>query len=162
MAQANALTAFASSFATARGIDKVFLTGDFNAYSMEDPVQAIEAAGYESLESTDDPDEESYSYAGTSGSLDHVFANAAAKAMVSGVDVWEINANESMYYQYSRFNYIGTDLYRPTVYAASDHNPEVVGIKAPTVDPGTPGHDGGGEGDPAAGRRRPHRVPWRT
>ena len=138
VAQANALTAFASSFATARGTDKVFLTGDFNAYSMEDPVQAIEAAGYESLESTDDPDEESYSYAGTSGSLDHVFANAAAKALVSGVDVWEINANESMYYQYSRFNYIGTDLYTPSVYAASDHNPEVVGIKAPTVDPGTP------------------------
>ena len=45
VAQANALTAFASSFATARGTDKVFLTGDFNAYSMEDPVQAIEAAG---------------------------------------------------------------------------------------------------------------------
>ncbi|WP_082624302.1 ExeM/NucH family extracellular endonuclease [Nocardioides sp. Soil805] len=139
VAQAQALTAFAGTFAAARGTDKVFLTGDFNAYSMEDPVQAIEAAGYESLESTDDPEEESYSYAGTSGSLDHVFANAAAKAMVSGVDIWEINANEPLYYQYSRYNYIGTDLYTAGPFAASDHNPEVVGITLPTVDPGTPG-----------------------
>ena len=135
VAQATALTQFASSFAAARGTDKVFLTGDFNAYSMEDPVQVIEAAGFTSLESTDDPDEESYSFSGTSGSLDHVFANDAAKAMVSGVDVWEINANESVYYQYSRYNYIGTNLYTPTVFASSDHNPEVVGITVPKKTP---------------------------
>lgn len=131
VAQATALTEFASSFAAARGTDKVFLTGDFNAYSMEDPVQVIEAAGFTSLKSTDDPDEESYSFAGTSGSLDHVFANPAAKAMVTGVDLWEINANESVFYQYSRYNYIGTDLYSPDVFASSDHNPEVVGITVP-------------------------------
>ncbi|UUZ58751.1 hypothetical protein [Nocardioides sp. B-3] len=91
----------------------------------------IEAAGYVSLKSTDNPDEESYSFAGTSGSLDHVFANAAAQEMVTGVDLWEINANESVFYQYSRFNYVGTDLYRANVFASSDHNPEVVGIKLP-------------------------------
>jgi predicted extracellular nuclease len=137
VAQAEALTQFASSFAAARGTDKVFLTGDFNAYSMEDPVQVIEAAGYTALKSTDDPDEESYSFAGTSGSLDHVFANPAAKAMVSGVDLWEINANESVYYQYSRYNYIGTNLYTPSVFASSDHNPEIVGINVPKTPPAT-------------------------
>lgn len=135
VAQATALTGFASSFAASRGTDKVFLTGDFNAYSMEDPVQVIEAAGYTALKSTDDPDEETYSFAGTSGSLDHVFANAPAKAMVSGVDLWEINANESVYYQYSRYNYVGTHLYTPEVFASSDHNPEVVGIKVPGTPP---------------------------
>jgi predicted extracellular nuclease len=132
IAQAKALVAFADSFAVSRGTDKVFLTGDFNAYSMEDPVQEIEAAGFVQLESTDDPNEESYSFAGTSGSLDHVFASPAAKAMVTGVDVWETNANESIFYQYSRYNYVGTDLFRPDVFASSDHNPEVVGIKVPT------------------------------
>jgi 5'-nucleotidase len=131
VAQATALTEFASDFAASRGTDKVFLAGDFNAYSMEDPVQVITGAGYTALKSTDDPDEETYSFAGTSGSLDHVFANAAAKAMVTGVDVWEINANESVYYQYSRYNYVGTDLYTPDVFASSDHNPELVGIKIP-------------------------------
>jgi 5'-nucleotidase len=128
VAQAQALTAFADQFASERGTDRVFLTGDFNAYSMEDPVQVIEAAGFSALKSTDDPDEESYSFAGTSGSLDHVFANGPARATVSGVDLWEINANESVYYQYSRYNYVGTDLYSPDVFASSDHNPEIVGI----------------------------------
>jgi predicted extracellular nuclease len=131
VAQANALASFADQFARDRGTDRIFLTGDFNAYSMEDPVQVLEAAGFQSLESTDDPAEESYSFGGTSGSLDHVFANAAARTLVSGVDVWEINANESVFYQYSRYNYIGTDLYSPNPFAASDHNPEVVGLRLP-------------------------------
>ncbi len=131
IAQATALVEFADEFAASRGTDKVLLAGDFNAYTMEDPVQVITGAGYTALKSTDDPDEETYSFAGTSGSLDHVFANAAANAMVTGVDVWEINANESVYYQYSRYNYIGTDLYSPDVFASSDHNPELVGIKIP-------------------------------
>ncbi|MFC0223748.1 ExeM/NucH family extracellular endonuclease [Nocardioides zeicaulis] len=131
VAQATALASFANQFAADHGTDRVFLTGDFNAYSMEDPVQVLEAAGFESLESTDDADEESYSFGGTSGSLDHVFANVAARRLVTGVDVWEINANEPLYYQYSRYNYVGTDLYSTGPFAASDHNPEVVGLRLP-------------------------------
>lgn len=131
VAQAEALTEFAADYARARHTDAVFLTGDFNAYSQEDPVQAIEAAGYTRLESDDTSVDKSYSFAGMSGSLDHVFASPAALELVTGVDVWEINANESVFYQYSRHNYIGTDLYRPDVFASSDHNPEVVGISAP-------------------------------
>ena len=57
-----------------RGITKMFLTGDFNAYSEEDPIQVLEGAGYTNLES-DTAGEESYSFSGQSGSLDHVFAN---------------------------------------------------------------------------------------
>lgn len=131
VAQAGALTEFAQEYAQARRTDKVFLSGDFNAYSMEDPVQAIQEAGYTQLESTDSSIDESYSFQGTSGSLDHVFASPAAAELVTGVDVWEINANESVFYQYSRHNYVGTDLYRPDVYASSDHNPEIIGLTAP-------------------------------
>ena len=47
----------------------------------------------------------------------------------SRADIWEINANESPGYQYSRFNYNLTDLFDgATPFAASDHNPEIVGI----------------------------------
>ena len=35
----------------------------------------------------------------------------AALAMVTGADIWEINANESMAYEYSRYNYNVTELY---------------------------------------------------
>jgi len=131
VAQAQALVAFADEVAGERGLEKVFLTGDFNAYSMEDPVQAIEAAGYENLESTSDPDERSYNFDGAVGSLDHVFANEAAAADVTGVDIWTTNAYESVYYEYSRYNYNITPLYDTSPFRASDHNPEIVGIDVP-------------------------------
>jgi 5'-nucleotidase len=126
--QAQALAAFADSFKAQRGISRVFLAGDFNAYSQEDPIQVLEAAGYTSLESTFDLEEESYNFDGQVGSLDHVLANAAALGDVEGVDIWEINANESVYYEYSRFNYNVTNLYDAGPFRSSDHNPEIVGI----------------------------------
>jgi 5'-nucleotidase len=130
VAQANGLVTFANDFKAARGITKMFLTGDFNAYSEEDPVQVLEGAGYTNLES-DTAGEESYSFSGQSGSLDHVFANAAALADVDGVDIWDINASEPIAYQYGRYNYNLTDFFDGTVpFGASDHNPEIVGINA--------------------------------
>ena len=49
--------------------------------------------------------------------------------MVTGVDIWDINADESVAYQYSRYNYNATDFFDgPNPFAASDHNPEVVGL----------------------------------
>lgn len=132
--QAYRLREFADDFAAARGIDAVFLAGDFNSYSQEDPIRVLTKRGYHLVDSTLDPDEESYSYSGLSGSLDHVLANDAAKAMVTGADVWDINAAESPAYQYSRFNYNVTDLWQPDLpFAASDHNPEVVGIDVPDI-----------------------------
>ena len=95
------------------------------------------SAIWTNLESTDDPEEESYSFDGSSGSLDHVIANAAADAMVTGVDIWEINGNETVFNQYSRYNYVGTDLYNNGPFSASDHNPEVVGINVTPPEPAT-------------------------
>ena len=127
VAQANALVTFANSFAGSRGTDKIFLTGDFNAYSKEDPIQALEAGGF-SLVKSDTPNEWSYSFDGQSGSLDHVLANPAAKALVTGADLWSINSGESVAWEYSRTNYNVSDLYEPNVYRASDHDPFVVGL----------------------------------
>ena len=63
------------------------------------------------------------------GSLDHVLVNDAALATVQGVDIWDINSYESVYYEYARFNANVTNLYAPNPYRSSDHNPEIVGIK---------------------------------
>jgi predicted extracellular nuclease len=128
IAQAESLVTFADEFKTARGISRVFLAGDFNAYSEEDPIQVLNAAGYANLESTSDPDEETYNFDGMVGSLDHVLANEAAFDDVNAVDVWEINGSESVYYEYSRFNSNVTNLYAPTPFRSSDHSPEIVGI----------------------------------
>ncbi|MEV7431377.1 ExeM/NucH family extracellular endonuclease [Nocardioides sp. NPDC092400] len=168
--QARALDAFADDFAEKRSIDAVFLTGDFNSYSEEDPVQLLEENGWTALESTDDPDEESYSFSGLYGSLDHVFANAAARELVTGVDIWTINSNESVGYQYGRFNNNVVDLYSADPFGASDHNPEIVrldlvadSVPGP-VDPGpvTPGPTDPptpGPTDPTPGPTDPEPTP---
>ncbi len=135
--QATALVSFAEQFKTDRGISRVFLAGDFNAYTHEDPIQVLNDAGYTNLESSSDPEEESYSFDGQVGSLDHVLANAAALAVVEDVDIWDINGGESVYYEYGRYNNNVTNLYTATPFRSSDHNPEIVGINTAVPGPTT-------------------------
>ncbi|WP_321573704.1 ExeM/NucH family extracellular endonuclease [Nocardioides sp. Kera G14] len=135
IAQAHALLDFASAQETALGTDKVFFTGDFNAYSAEDPIQVIEDAGYTELNGTFNHGESTYSFDGMDGSLDHVFASPAALAWVTGVDVWEINAQESVAFEYSRYNYSVSDLFDESPFRASDHDPEIVGLDLPELIP---------------------------
>ncbi len=126
--QANALLTFASDFAEDRGTEAIFLAGDFNSYSQEDPMQVLYGAGYDAIESNTEG-EETYSFSGLSGSLDHVLGNAAAMDMVTGADVWNINSPESVAFQYSRFNYNVTQFFEGSLpFAASDHDPEIVGL----------------------------------
>ncbi|QIX27014.1 ExeM/NucH family extracellular endonuclease [Nocardioides sp. JQ2195] len=124
---AGSLVTFANDFAADRGTEKVFLTGDFNSYSQEDPMQALYDAGFTAVES-DTEGESTYSFSGLSGSLDHVLANDAALETVQGADIWNINSGESVAFEYSRHNYNVTDFYEPNVYRSSDHDPEIVGI----------------------------------
>ncbi|MDH2415864.1 ExeM/NucH family extracellular endonuclease [Nocardioides sp. CER19] len=131
--QANALVGFANGVAGDLHTDKVFLTGDFNAYSQEDPIQVLEGAGYTELNGAFNGGESTYSFDGMDGSLDHVFASPAAKAWVTGVDVWQINAQESVAYEYSRYNYNATLLYDDSPFRASDHDPEVIGVDLPEI-----------------------------
>ena len=122
VAQASSLAAFAARFA-----DKpTLLVGDFNSYSQEDPIKALEAAGWERVSGAG---EASYVYAGRSGSLDHVFANAAAKPLLAGVTSWAVNAQESIAFEYSRAGmnaHLAIEADNP--YRSSDHNPELIGL----------------------------------
>jgi hypothetical protein len=65
------------------------------------------------------------------GSLDHVLANTAAANLIAGRDVWQINAEESVGFEYSRYNYNAELLYQGNQFRASDHNPELVGLSVP-------------------------------
>lgn len=56
-------------------------------------------------------------------------SSPAAAGTVTGSDVWEINAHESAGLEYSRHNHNVTDLYTADPYRASDHNPEIVGLR---------------------------------
>jgi predicted extracellular nuclease len=132
--EAQDVTAFAGTVAAKLKTNRVFLLGDFNAYTHEDPMETLYAAGYTDLAGAYDPAEHSYSFDGLQGSLDHVLANPAAKAMVTGADVWQINAQEAVAYAYSRYNYNITQLFNAAdPFAASDHDPEVVGLNLPSA-----------------------------
>jgi len=126
VAQAKALVAFASGLKEKTKVERVILDGDFNAYLQEDPIDVLRAAGYVDLGSTSG--KETYAFDGAVGSLDHVFISDSAKADVTGVDVWNINAYESIALDYSRYNYNATDFYLPDPYRTSDHDPVVVGL----------------------------------
>jgi predicted extracellular nuclease len=132
--EAQDASAFATSRAAAIGTDRIFMVGDFNAYTHEDPIETLYAAGYTDLGSRFDPAEQTYSFDGLQGSLDHVLANPAALALVTGADVWQINAQEAVAYAYSRYNYNATLLFDGTdPFAASDHDPVVVGLDLPVT-----------------------------
>ncbi|WP_271983792.1 ExeM/NucH family extracellular endonuclease [Pseudoclavibacter terrae] len=135
--QAQALAGFAEAQRAEHGTDLLFLTGDFNSYSQEDPLRVLEDAGYENLgdlrnrtagEPGSTGTEYSYSFGGTVGSLDHILASDAAAGAVTGADVWTINAYEQVGTEYSRFNSNVTQLYSDDVYRSSDHNPFLIGL----------------------------------
>ena len=127
--QAKALDTFAKTIVDDNGTEPVFLTGDFNSYAQEDPMLLLEDRDWEELEPENG--ETSYFFGGLAGSLDHVLANEAALSMVTGQTVWSINANEPVYYLFNRYLYNATKLYDDGPFSASDHNPEIFGIKAP-------------------------------
>ena len=123
------MVAFAQRVADEVDTSRIFLLGDFNAYTHEDPMQVLYDAGFTDLGSTFDPSEQTYNYNDLAGSLDHVLANADALRMVTGADVWQINAQESVAYAYSRYNYNVSQLFNgDEPFAASDHDPVVVGL----------------------------------
>jgi 5'-nucleotidase len=141
--QATELVRFANEFADKWNTTKVFLVGDFNSYTKEDPIEAIvnPAPGTDDLDfdvvTSSDPNDLTYVFTATvdgvgyggAGSLDHVLGSADARAMITGTDVWEINSNEAGSFNYSRFNTNATNFFNVNVpYAGSDHNPEIIGI----------------------------------
>ena len=128
VAQATALRDWVADI---RGdVESVALVGDFNAYTLEDPLEVLYDAGYADATTELAPGEYSYSFGGLSGSLDHVLLNEHALARATGADVWEINAEESIALEYSRYDYHGALYYAADEYRSSDHDPVVVGLEA--------------------------------
>ncbi|MDT0203350.1 ExeM/NucH family extracellular endonuclease [Nocardioides sp. AE5] len=128
--QAEALRDWLPGVEAETGAEAVLLTGDFNSYAMEDPLQVLADAGYVNVEQHFGLDKWSYNFSGLSGSLDHILANEAALERATGADIWNINGGESVALEYSRWNYWATDFHDDGPFRSSDHDPVIVGLTA--------------------------------
>lgn len=105
----------------------VLLTGDLNAYPREDPVRAIESAGYVDLIGRfADPAAHTFVFDGEAGRLDHMLGRADLLPFVSGAGVWSTNSDEPDVLDYHLEN--PPDRYVPDAFRASDHDPILVGL----------------------------------
>ncbi|MDY6938916.1 MAG: ExeM/NucH family extracellular endonuclease [Cyanobacteriota bacterium] len=120
----NAVTSWLAADPTGSGDDDVLIVGDLNAYTQEDPIAAIENAGYTNIVTGD----YSFVFSGQWGSLDHALANGSLVSQVTGGAKWHINADEPDALDYStEFN--DPSLFNPNdEFRNSDHDPLVLGL----------------------------------
>ncbi|MCJ8321765.1 MAG: ExeM/NucH family extracellular endonuclease, partial [Colwellia sp.] len=129
---AQATVEWLAQFPTGIDDEDILIIGDLNAYSKEDPVTTIQAAGYTNLTHKFSGDfGYSYSYQGETGTLDHALASASLTAQVLDLTEWHINSDEPVIIDYNT-EYKTPDklssLYNSDAYRASDHDPVVLSI----------------------------------
>ena len=98
--------------------ENIIVLGDFNAYSKEDPIQALQSTNLHRLETVN----HSYVYKGKNGSLDHVFVSDNFKDHIDQVYTWNINSIYPSWINYSH------NLADSSYFRSSDHNPMVIGV----------------------------------
>ena len=110
------------------GLENVAVFGDLNAYTLEDPIDVFEGAGFTSPVDTFLPVEDRYSYVfeGERGELDHALVDGDLAPLVTGADIWHINSIEPPAKDYTSFNNLA--LYEPNAFRSSDHDPVLVGL----------------------------------
>ncbi|WP_448616128.1 ExeM/NucH family extracellular endonuclease [Modestobacter sp. URMC 112] len=122
--QAQSVAAFAARLREQTGDPDVLLMGDFNAYTREDPIEALRTAGFTDLGPVFDEGGYSYVFDGLSGSLDHALATPELTGKVTGLVHWHVNSVESSAYQYTG----APGLYAADPYRSSDHDPLLLGL----------------------------------
>jgi predicted extracellular nuclease len=114
---------------------RILQVGDFNAYYGEDPIQYISANGYTNLVAAIiGTGAYSYNFGSQAGYLDHTMANSAMNGLVRSVAEWHNNADEPSSLQAldsaNKSAAAQVAYYAPDPYAASDHDPIVIGFNA--------------------------------
>jgi predicted extracellular nuclease len=109
------------------GTDRILILGDMNAYRLEDPIRAFNAAGFvDVVEAESGLPQWSYVYRGQAGTLDYAFASPALARLAARAENWHINSDWPR----------NMNLPRPWL-RMSDHDPVVVDLdfsQSPTSD----------------------------
>ncbi len=124
---------------TGSGDPDYIIMGDLNAYAKEDPMAALEFAGYTNLETAFvGPDAYSYVFFAQAGSLDHSMASPTMAPQINGATTWHINADEPSVLDYNvEFKSPGqvVSLYNADAYRTSDHDPLLIGLNLTPPEP---------------------------
>ncbi|MFK7886712.1 MAG: ExeM/NucH family extracellular endonuclease [Gammaproteobacteria bacterium] len=115
---------------TGSGDSDALIMGDLNAYMREDPIIAIENAGYTNLLATfAGADGYSFLFDGQFGTLDHALSSPALTSQVTGAATWHISADDADAIDYNLDFGRNADIFDGTIVnRASDHDPVVVGL----------------------------------
>lgn len=127
-AAAEELAAWLATDPTGSGDTDYLVIGDLNSYGKEDPIVALQGAGYTDLARHFVGDDVySYVFGGQWGTLDYSLASSSLASQVTGATVWHINADEGIFLDYNQeFN--PAYVYSPDAYRSSDHDPVIVGL----------------------------------
>lgn len=116
------------------GIDRRYIViGDFNAYLGEAPIQSLISAGYTNLiDLLIGSQAYSYNFDSQAGYLDHALVNEAALRLVKAVAELHVNADEPSALQaldsVDKSASAQAEYFAPNEFAASDHDPIVIGF----------------------------------
>ncbi|WKZ37469.1 MAG: ExeM/NucH family extracellular endonuclease [Anaerolineales bacterium] len=137
---AQALADWLATDPTGSGDPDVLIIGDLNSYAREDPIVALQNAGYTDLVAAfGGPSAYGYVFDGQLGYLDHALANSNLSSQIIGLAEWHINADEIPLFDYNDDERTANEatfeeesdrlpLYEPNAVRTSDHDPVVVGL----------------------------------
>jgi predicted extracellular nuclease len=129
----NELLAWLDTDPTGTGDPDILILGDLNSYAREDPIRALEDAGYTNLVPWALGDHAySFVFDGQWGALDHALASYPFLSQVTGVSEWHINSDEPNVLDYNtNFKSAGqvASLYAPDEFRSSDHDAVVIGLQ---------------------------------
>lgn len=137
---AQALADWLATDPTGSGDADVLIIGDLNSYAREDPIVALQNAGYTDLVAAfGGPTAYGYVFDGQLGYLDHALSNASLTSQITGVAEWHINADEIPLFDYNDDLRTADEaafeeesdvlpLYEPNQFRTSDHDPVLIGM----------------------------------
>lgn len=127
----NTLLNWLATHPTTNSSAPILVSGDFNAYSLEDPARLIKQAGY--FNAAETLVEKPYTVLedGMVGSLDHIFVATSLRAAIKAADTWKVNADEPAALNYEtsgKSNRQQNFWYNADVYRSLERNPVIIAI----------------------------------
>ncbi|WP_306523925.1 ExeM/NucH family extracellular endonuclease [Rheinheimera sp.] len=143
---ANELMTWLATNPTGSADKDVLVIGDLNSYAKEDPIHAFVSNGFIDLVGKYQGSHGyGYVFSGESGYLDHALASTNLSSQVTYATEWHINADEPILFDYNVENKTlqqQNDLYQPTQFRSSDHDPVVIELALKTDNPADFDKDG--------------------